>query len=223
MSPQPSRRELVRRLLTLSKQDEDAQEFEGLLRSHSTEMQLALAISELELLALIAMNPVERAKHTRNLVRHAVTRQKQVRVELNQNLAVAAATMLSGLAKWHDDHVALDRRIVLGNLLVDSTKKAIRFDAEKLGGFVVLRSKLKQAKKQLQFSDLECFIDQHGLNFRWRDGAGHLLLTSQELPRKEKHSFVPVVLTRARPQSTQLEPASGPNWAARALSEIAFA
>jgi len=223
MSPQPSRCELVRQLLTLSKQDEDAQEFGGFLRVHSTELQQVLAISELELLALTAMNPVERAKHTRDLVRHAVTRQKQVRVELNQNLAVAAATMLSGLAKWHDDHVALDRRIVLGNLLVDSTKKSIRFDAEKLGRFVVLRSKLKQAKKQLKFSDLECFIDQHGLNFRWRDGVGHLLLTNQELPRKDKHSFVAVVLTRARPRATQLEPASGPNWAARALSEIAFA
>ena len=223
MSQPPSRRELVRQLLALSKQDEDAQEFEGLLRSHSTELQQVLAISELKLLALATMSLVERAKHTRNLVRQAVTRQKQVRVELNQNLAVAAATMLTGLAKWHDDHVALDRRIVLGNLLVDSTKKAIRFDAEKLGRFVVLRGKLKQAKKQLKFADLECFIDQHGLNFRWREGVGHLRLVNQELPRKDKHSFVPVVLTRARPQVTQLEPASGPHWAARALSEIAFA
>lgn len=222
--PQPrSRSELVRQLLALSNQDEDAQEFEGLLRSRSTELQHVLAISELELVALGEMSPVERAKHTRNLVRQAVTRQKQVRIELNQNLAVAAATMLSGLAKWHDDHVALDSRIVLGNLLVDSNKKAIRFEAERFGKFVILRSKLKQARKGLKFSDLECFVDGQGLNFRWRDRAGHLLLTSQELPRKDKHSFVPVVLTRVRPRGTQVEPASGPHWAARALSDIAFA
>lgn len=223
MSQPPSRSELVRQLVALSNQDEDAQEFEGFVRGHSLELQQVLVVSAPELFALPAMDPVERATHVRDLVRHAVARQKQVRFELNQNLAIAAATMLAGLAKWHDDHVALDSRIVLGNLLVDSNKKAIRFDVEKFGKFVILRSKLKQARKGLKFSDLECFVDQHGLNFHWRNRAGHLLLTSQELPRKDKHSFVPVVLTRARLRGTQLEPASGPHWAARALSDIAFA
>ena len=98
MSQPPSRSELVRQLRALSNQDEDAQEFEGFLRGHSLELQQVLMVSAQELFALPAMDPVERGKHVRDLVRHAVARQKQVRFELNQNLAIAAATSSRFLA-----------------------------------------------------------------------------------------------------------------------------
>lgn len=223
MPRQPSRRDLVRQLLAVSREEGDAQEFEGFLRDHSAQLQAALTVSAAELRSLASGSAVERAKGVRDLVREAAARQSQARADQNQNLALAAATMIAELAKWHEDHFVLDPRIVLGNLLVDSTKMAVRFDAEKLGKVVVLRTKLKEVKRELKFSDLECFVDQEGLNFRWRAGVGRLLLTSQDLPRKDKHSFVPVVLTRTRRKGVQLNLTSGSQWAARALSDIAFA
>src|SRR5690606_35808497 len=122
MPRQPSRRELVRQLLAVSREASDAQEFEGFLRDHSAQLQAALTVSAAELRRLASANAVERAKGVRDLVREVSAQQKQARAEQNQNLALAAATMIAELAKWHEDHVVLDPRIVLGNLLVDSTK-----------------------------------------------------------------------------------------------------
>lgn len=136
-------RELARELLALSKAGADAQEFEAFLRSHSTSLRAVLGATERDLLAPIAMEGPARAKAVRNIVREAASRQKQLRAELNRNLALAAATLLADLAKWREDRVMLDPRITLGNLLVDATAKAVRFDAERLGKFVILRSKLK--------------------------------------------------------------------------------
>jgi len=38
--------------------------------------------------------------------------------------------MLVGLSRWHDDRVDVDANIVLGTLLADGQRKAIRFDVE---------------------------------------------------------------------------------------------
>jgi len=133
MARPPSQPELLRQLAALAKSEQDPKELEQFLRVHSAGLSQVLRLSGAELLALVDIDPAARGRHVQKLIREGHAAHKQQRVELNQNLALAAATMLSGLARWHDDCVELDPRIVLGNLLRDGTKKAVCFDAEKLG------------------------------------------------------------------------------------------
>jgi hypothetical protein len=131
-----------------------------------------------------------------------------------QNRALEAAARLASLAQWRDDEVELDRRVVFGELLSDSTKMAVRFDVEDLVVVTVMRTKLKQASRNLGFADLRCFVDGDGLNFRWRNGRGGLLLVNQSLPPKHQQSFLAVVIPRVRSAGKvpQIQASRQPRW-----------
>jgi hypothetical protein len=144
-----------------------------------------------------------------------------------QNLALAAAGMLSRLARWGDEEVELDPKIVLGNLLVDRTRKFLSFEVEKREPVVVPRAKLREASRALRFSDLGCAIDQRGLRFRWRKGAGNLLLVSQPFRSSEVESVLRVLIERPRPGRPERierhEPLRrNPAWIGEVIADLGF-
>jgi hypothetical protein len=128
--------------------------------------------------------------------RHAESLKRQA-----ENLSMAAANMLVGLSRWHDERVDLDARIVLGTLLADRQRKAIRFDVEGRSAVTILRDKLKEAGKSLVFSELCCFVDECGLNFRWHGGRGGLVLVTQSVERFESSAVLTVEFPRPQPKA----------------------
>jgi hypothetical protein len=128
--------------------------------------------------------------------RHAESLKRQ-----SQNLAVAAATMLVGLSRWHEDCVELDAHIVLGKLLADRDRRAIQFDVEGRNSVTIMRDKLKEASRALIFSDLQCHIASQYLVFNWHGGRGGLRLLSQNPENLDASAILAVEFPRPRPKA----------------------
>jgi hypothetical protein len=128
--------------------------------------------------------------------RHAESLKRQA-----ENLSQAAANMLVGLSRWHEERVDVDARIVLGTLLADRQRKAIQFDVEGRSAVTILRDKLKEAGKSLVFSDLCSFIDERGLNFRWHGRRGGLVLVTQSVEKFDSSAVLTVEFPRPQPKA----------------------
>jgi hypothetical protein len=199
----PSPRELVSVLLALAESEGSDQELEQFLVAHGPVVAEALGTTTTELDRV--RSGEGRVAHYHALVRQARERSRDAHAEAMRNLSLAAATMLSELARWHDDHVQLDAKIVLGNnLLADCSSKYLRFDAEGFEPVNVLRSKLRDVSKVLRFSDLQASLARGALCFGWRAGKGGLRLISQEVQRRDRDAVLHVVIARPRPKPMEL-------------------
>jgi hypothetical protein len=155
--------------------------------------------------------------------RHAASLKSQA-----ENLSIAAANMLVGLSRWHDDRVDVDANIVLGTLLADGQRKTIQFDVEGRSSVTLLRDKLKEASRALKFPDLRCFIDERGLNFRWHGGRGGLVLVSQSVEKFESSAVLTIEFPRPQPKAKlSLVPPSpitpSASWLGDVLLDLGFA
>lgn len=198
-------RELLATLIaSVESESEDDQELQELLVAHALELAELLGVSPGSLVATCALPPMDRIVRIRVLVRRAEDRARSAYAALTQNLALAAAAMLSKLALWSEERVDLDPRIVLGrNLLADRTRKYVRFDAEGVPATVIRRSKLAEAGKALRFPDLTCWLDRSGLSFGWRAGRGGLRLVTQQVQARERDAVLSVVMVRPRPAQVE--------------------
>lgn len=198
-------RELLATLIACVEcESEDDQELRQLLVAHALELAELLGVSPGSLAAACSLPTMDRIVRVRVLIRRAEERARSAHAGVTQNLALAAATMLSNLAVWSQERVDLDSRIVLGrNLLADRTKKYVRFDAEGIGSVVIRRGKLAEAGKALRFPDLTCWLDRSGLSFGWRGGRGGLRLVTQQVEARERDAVLSVVM--ARPVPTQVD------------------
>ncbi|HWA72796.1 MAG TPA: hypothetical protein VG937_10690 [Polyangiaceae bacterium] len=136
------------------------------------------------------------------LVRSAKEHDQAVHARAMEGLAIAAASQLAGLARWHDDRIDLDSKIVLGKgLHADRSRKYIRFEAEGAEPVAIRRVKLQEAAKALRFPDIACFLDLRGLCFSWREGRGGLILSPQSVERKDRDAVLSVVIARPLEQA----------------------
>ena len=197
----PSRRDLVAALVACAESDEDGgRELEQLLTAYSSALAEALGITSAKLLPLCGMAVDARRNRVQELVRAAQVRRQSAAVTAALNLSVAAATMLTKLARWEGARVVLDPRIVLGrSLLADRSRCYVRFDAEDLAVVVVRREKLVEASKALKFPDTTCALEARGLRFTWRAGRGGLLLTNQDVEARHRDAVLHVVMPKPRP------------------------
>ena len=200
----PSPRELVATLLACAESEESDQELEQLLVAHAPSMAGALGTDVEELERVRGLDSEERVTRLRVRVRRAREQGQAAHGEAMRNLSLLAAGMLAELARWQEERVELDARILLGNLLADSASKYVRFDAEGFGAVVVRRAKLREASKVLRFPDLRASLDHRGLLFHWRGGVGGLVLTSQDVERKDRNAVLHVVLPRPRARVVEL-------------------
>jgi len=227
MRRRPPRELLATLIASVESESEDDQELQQLLVAHALELSETLGVSPGSLVAACALSPMDRIVRVRVLVRRAEERARSAHAAVTQNVALAAAAMLSRLTKWGEDRVELDSRIVLGrNLLADRTKKYVRFDAENIGSVVVRRGKLADAGKALRFPDLTCWLDRSGLSFGWRAGRGGLRLVTQQVAARERDAVLVVVMDRPRPARVDEHrpaPSERPSsWLGDALTELSM-
>lgn len=201
MARPPSPRELLRNLTACAESEGEVnQELEQLLVDHSSLLAEALGVGVERLLSLRQLSPDARRVRVRALVSEARRKRQVASASVAQNLSLAAATMLSKLARWEERRLVLDAKIVLGTGLVgDRTRKYLRFAPDERAAVVVRREKLVEAARALKFADLECFLEPHALRFSWRRGVGGLALTSQQVDSRERDAVQHVVLARPAP------------------------
>ena len=209
MRRSPSPRELTANLIACVESESDGdQELHELLASHSPSLAEALGVTVTELEKLLELSSEMRRPRVRGFVQLAKERQQAVHASSTQNLSLAAATMLAQLARWQEDRVELDVRLVLGrNLLADRTRKYIRFDVEGREPIAVRRAKIYEASQALRFPDVSCWLEASEVRFAWRAGKGGLRLVTQRVDAKERDAVLNVVIPRQRAQALEFTPA----------------
>lgn len=227
MTRRPTERELLTAFSAAGESD-DGEELVELLEDHATAIASALGISAAQLEAISKASPMDRTVKVRVALRRFRERHAESLRRQAQNLSIAAADMLVGLSRWHQERVDVDAKIVLGTLLADGQRKAIRFDVEGRSSVTVLQDKLKEARRALGFSDLRCFIDERGLNFRWHGGRGGLVLTNQSVEKYDSSAVLTVEFQKPRPKAKpSLVPPSpitpSPAWLGDVLLDFGFA
>lgn len=222
----PSQRELVAALIACAESEsEDDEELKQLLGRHGAVLADAIGVANAEIHAVATLSSTERSARVRALVRRGRERQQAVDARAMEGLSIAAASMLANLAKWQEDRVELDAKIVLGRgLCANRARKYVLFDAEGYAPVAIRRVKLREAWRALQFLDVICHLDTRGLCFTWRAGRGGLFLTSQEIASKERASLLPVVIARPVGRETQrgaiLPTGYTPNWFREAFAQL---
>lgn len=226
MRKAPSQRELVAALVACAESEsEDDEELKQLLGRHGAILADAIGVASAELHAVATLSSTERSARVRALVRHGRESQQAADARAMEGLSIAAASMIANLAKWREDRVELDAKIVLGRgLCANRARKYVLFDAEGCAPVAVRRTKLREASRALQVLDVTCHLDTRGLCFAWRAGRGGLVLTSQEIAPKERASVLPVVIVRPVGRETQrdaiLPTAYTPNWFREAFAQL---
>jgi hypothetical protein len=201
MARRPTERELLATLSAAVESDDGDEELNELLQEYAGTIASSLCITTGQLQAICKASPMDRTVKVRVALRRFRERHAESLKRQAENLSIAAANMLVGLSRWHDERVDLDARIVLGTLLADRQRKAIRFDVEGRSAVTILRDKLKEAGKSLVFSDLRCFLDERGLNFRWHGGRGGLVLVTQSVEKFESSAVLTVEFPRPQPKA----------------------
>ena len=126
MTRRPTERDLLTAFSAAGESD-DGEELVELLQGHAATIASALGISAAQLEAISKAPPMDRTVKVRVALRRFRERHAESLRRQAQNLSIAAADMLVGLSRWHQERVDIDARIVLGTLLADRQRKAIRF------------------------------------------------------------------------------------------------
>jgi hypothetical protein len=187
--------------LAAAESDDGTEELSALVREHGPTIALALGTTTGQLESICKAPPIDRTVKIRVALRSCRERHAESLKRQSQNLAVAAATMLVGLSRWHEDRIELDAHIVLGKLLADRDRKAIRFEVEGRNSVTIMRDKLKEASRALVFSDLRCHVDNQSLVFNWHGGRGHLKLVSRNADKLDASAILAVEFPRPRPKA----------------------
>jgi hypothetical protein len=129
------------------------------------------------------------------------------RLPRNQAIVNTLPSRLGQTALWTELGAELDVDLLLGDVLVDQTRKWVTFEGEGLS--VSIPRHLIAATRLVarQHLDLAAYVDEHGLHFRWRGGRGRYNWCSHALrPGLEAHvitvplapKVVPVVMPESR-------------------------
>jgi hypothetical protein len=226
MPRRPTERELLATLSAAAESD-GTEELTVLVQEHGGVIAGALGVSVKQLEAICNAPLMDRTVKIRVALRRFRERHADSLKRQAENLSIAAAHMLVGLSRWYPERVDIDARIVLGTLLADRRRKAIRFEVEERSSVTIMRDKLKETSRALPFADLRSFIDERGLNFRWHGERGGLLLVSQSVEKFETSAILNVEFPRPRPKKkSSLVPVSpispSPAWLGDVLMDFSF-
>ena len=105
--------------------------------------------------------------------------------------ARCAAERLGATAIWNDTWAELRRDLLFGDVLVDASKKYVRFASDDLDVAIHRRKLFDTARVVNRFRGVTVFVDARGLHIRWREGRGQLnFLPQLVLPRDHDHVLV---------------------------------
>jgi hypothetical protein len=117
------------------------------------------------------------------------------KIARNQQRTLDAVARLVTSAEWRSARVHLDAELVLSkDLRADCRHELVSFDVLGSAPVVVRLQQLGRAERALRFSDLGCFVDAHGLHFRWRGGKGRLRLNLPHVAENALKNSLRVVL-----------------------------
>lgn len=207
----PSLRELTTEIVASAESEGSDQELQSLLVAHSRVLSETLGAAPDELARILDFAQPSRGQKVRDMVRASQAQRAVAHQHAMSNLARAAATMLAGLARFHEGRVELDARIVMGSVLADRSVKFVEFVADGYEPVAVSRAKLREAKQALTFPNVRCFLDRKGLHFGWREGRGGLTLWPRDISREASERVLTVPISRPAPVAVQphFEPRQG--------------
>jgi hypothetical protein len=197
------------------------------LASCGEELAPRLGAEAEDLRALVHLPDEALAQQLRPHFERRAEHRAAIHADAVQRLALAAAQQLAVTAVWRDGAAVLDVRVLLGELLVDTTQKYIRLDATSFSSrFQVSlpRSLLVNVAKEVGARpDPGAWVDEAGLHLRWKEGLGGLNFIPQCVPACDRANVLcvnipPPFVERPRPRL----------WAARAwfsevLADVALA
>ena len=204
------------------------------LGPHLAEAGEALArrmgIDPAEFQALVDLPDEQVSQRLHVLFQSRVASRAAVHGAMVEQAALAAAQRLAATTVWHNDAVALDPGILLGDLLVDTNRAYIAFHVAGQFQTCVPRSTLVSAAQVLGSNqpDLTAWVDRAGLHFRWRGGRGGVNFFPQLIPTHETEHLLrvnlptPVVETIRRAPAAATRMQRGLAWLTDLLAELAF-
>ncbi len=199
------------------------------LATFAEELAGRLGIEAGDLRSLVHLPDEELAPHLASYFERRAEQRAAIHGEAVRRLAQAAAEQLALTAVWREDAAVLDIGILLGELLVDTTRSYILLDATGLAGtfqVTLPRSLLVSLFKDVGARpDLGAWVDEAGLHVRWNRGCGGLNFRPQTVPAKDMASVLCVIIPppyveRPRPPRGARRPSS---WFSELLSEMALA
>jgi hypothetical protein len=189
------------------------------------ELAVRLGVEAEKLAALAALPDEKIAPMLEQLLEHRASERAAGHHADVQEISLAAAQRLGATAHWTNDVAAVDVRLLLGELLLDTSRSYILFDAHGLCvEFQVSlpRSLLVNVAKELgRRPDLIASIDAQGLHFRWNQERGGLNFFSRWVPTSEAMNVLYVTIPLPIVKSQRVPARSG--WFAELLSEVAVA
>jgi hypothetical protein len=195
------------------------------LAEHGEELADRLRVDTAKLSALAELPDEQVAPLLKQLFEHLASERSAVHQAEVRDMALAVAQQLGATAVWTSDIAALDVRLLLGDLLLDTRRSYITLDAVSThGGFQVSlpRSLLVNVAKELgRRPDLLTWVDEVGLHFRWNHGCGGLNFLSQRVPASEAANVLHVHILSPLTKLHRAPSRSG--WFSDLLSEVALA
>jgi hypothetical protein len=195
------------------------------LAEHGEELAGRLAVDAAQFAALAELPDEQVAPLLKQLFEHRASECSAAHQAEVREIALTAAQRLGATAVWMNDVATLDVRLLLGDLLVDTSRSYITLDAVALrGGFQVNlpRSLLVNVAKEIgRRPDLVAGIDDQGLHFRWNHGRGGLTFLSQCVPASEAANVLTVNILPPLVKLHRAPARSG--WFSDLLSELALA
>jgi hypothetical protein len=137
------------------------------------------------------------------LVKAAVLRERDGVQVHRRERAHQAASAIGASARQTDGGYAVDTDLLLGELLVDTSRKYIALQGD--GVHVVLERQMlaKAAWLRRLHLDVAARVHEHALQLRWRAGKGGLNLRSVTVPNAEAGRVLMVTLEARRPSPTE--------------------
>jgi hypothetical protein len=189
------------------------------------ELAPRLGIDAAKLMTLAALPDETIAPMLTQFLEHRAAERAAAHQAEVRDAAMSAAQRLGATAVWTNDVVAIDVGLLLGELLLDTSRGYILFDAHGLCiEFQVSlpRSLLVNVARELgRRRDLLAGLDEEGLHFRWNRGRGGLNFLSRNIHANEAMNVLYVNIPRPVVRSQRV-PARG-GWFADVLSEVALA
>jgi hypothetical protein len=159
------------------------------IASGGEELARKLGAEAEDLRALVHLPDETLARQFRLWFERRARRRAEVHAEAVQRVALTAADHLAATARWEGDAAVLDVRVLLGELLVDTSRKHVLLDATGFGSrFLVSvprRLLVDTAKVLGGRPDVGAWVDESGLHFRWNEGRGGLNFIPQMVPAQE--------------------------------------
>jgi hypothetical protein len=218
-----ARREPLRELAVLARAPEPGTCNLGeFLATNAGELAQVLGLDTSWLEAARATDDEDIAPRIRQLLGRARDRQVQQELERRRQRSLAAAQRLGATARWTDLGAELDVELLVGEILVDRTKRWVRFVAPDETFRTIIPTHLVAATRPLQrlHLDFAGWVDAEGLHLRWRGGRGGY----NWRPREVHSSFEDRVLAvPLGPKVVQMPVRRrGGAWLGRILHELGY-